>query len=623
MDRPPSRTRWLMGAAAGMLLALLIAPPTSWLVRRQIGVLVPRPGGIPVGASFGSTVAWNCQVLAQGAREYAAAHPSDYQVQLGTIMLSRQGSAERAAGIRDLESRFPDNPSPYANALRIASQSVGISRAEEDLLAPNPPDRTRTPLPPPPDPAQLAAFIHDAERGEAVDPDNAYFALMHATGLFAAGRDDEALAALHRAATKTTWREYYQDEVYGEWRVLDEGFGDRSALTQTSMAAAVLFPHLARMRATARVAVVKAMQAEVAGKPGEGIGIRHDLMRCGSLMRAYSPCAIGALVGQAITAVAMARPGGAPVPVARDKGVSDEVRRKAHVDTYCDYLDRTGHPEEVGWVRAEFQASETTRQAIRSNLAVSDPMRDVVRLSLLWAAGLVSLLTAVWVLAAGGTAALLSRSRWFRSARPLPRPIALGIWAAIATLGIAGACLLDPLSQVTLVFAVMAAPVAGLACLGAALRMPGVRRGLIAFLTTAGTLLALGFVLAAQIRTPIAMLSWMHALVDLGPESPVGVNSGVLLPAAIVAPLAVPFLAALSFAFVSLFCRVPIAVGIVRGFRGSAVAIACVIALAYGGLTLLTLRGERTLQKVNQAWVRGEMQQIAERTGKPWPGPAP
>ena len=192
-----------MAAAASVLIVLLIAPPTRWLVRLQ--AFPGLVGGGPGRAGF--------------VRD----HPNDYQIQLGG-----QGDAPGQTPVqyaRSLVPRFPDSPSLRANILRYATtDEVHLKRPEEDMLlasaapqtpAGNSPGGSRDD---PPDAAALAAFDADAAAGERLDPDNAYFPFMRAVGLFAANRDAEGQAAVLRAGTKTAWREYYQDEVEGRWR---------------------------------------------------------------------------------------------------------------------------------------------------------------------------------------------------------------------------------------------------------------------------------------------------------------------------------------------------------------------------------------------------------------------
>src|SRR5205823_5431780 len=97
-------------------------------------------------------------------------------------------------------------------------------------------------------------------------------------GLLHTEHDSEALAALHRAAQKPIWQEYYEDEVNGEIKLQAGAFGRTGALDRVGIYAAVLLPQYAQLRSVARLSVVLAIKAEQSGRMGEGIAIREDIM---------------------------------------------------------------------------------------------------------------------------------------------------------------------------------------------------------------------------------------------------------------------------------------------------------------------------------------------------------
>src|SRR5205823_4056767 len=127
---------------------------------------------------------------------------------------------------------------------------------------------------PPSTRSALEAFDRDAAAGERLDPDNAFFPFMRSVGLFAEHRDDEALAAIQRAGAKPRFRDYATDQVEGEWELMRASSGNRSAMQRAAMAAALLFPHYAQLRAAARVATYRAIESERQGRPNEGIAVR-------------------------------------------------------------------------------------------------------------------------------------------------------------------------------------------------------------------------------------------------------------------------------------------------------------------------------------------------------------
>src|SRR5262249_13571528 len=159
-------------------------------------------------------------------------------------------------------------------------------------------------------------------------------------------RDAEALAAVQRAGQKPRFNDYAYDEVAGRWRLHEAAWGKESAFRRGVALASVLFPHYAQIRAVTRVATVKAVQAEQAGRAAEGLAIRQARLRCGARMRAQSHTLIGALVGVAISAIAMSRPGGVPPLAPGSSSSSDETARK-RLDAYAAYLRRLGREEEA------------------------------------------------------------------------------------------------------------------------------------------------------------------------------------------------------------------------------------------------------------------------------------
>jgi len=393
-----------MAAAASVLLVLLLAPPTRWLVRLQA-----FPGLVGGGA---------------GRAGFVQSHPSDYQIQLGG-----QGDAPGQTSVqytRSLVARFPDNPSLRANILRYAMQGeVHLRRPEENLLS-------SVPVPPaPPEggrnaPADLAAFDADAAAGERLDPDNAYFPFMRAVGLFAAHRDEAGLAAVGRAGREHGWREYSGDEVTGHWRISEAAFGGREGISRMATAAAVLFPHYQGLRSAARLVAVKAVQAEQDGRPQEGLALRLALARCGDLMRAQSTSLIGSLVGIAISAISRSRPGGVPA-AARPQGVSADQWAGERLDAYCDYVTRLGHPEAAREARAQDEAGRQVRRLTSDDLVFGSRLPDLARLGISLAAGCVLAANVLLLLFLNGLALGLSRLSPLRDRRAPPLAVSLGV----------------------------------------------------------------------------------------------------------------------------------------------------------------------------------------------------
>ncbi len=185
----------LLGLALGVLLALVLAPQTRWLVRLQALTALRLYHPLPSGPCYtGSSAGDQRRVEAVAAR-----HPNDYAVQYAAAVADNSHD-ETLANLHALAARFPDRPTLYANLLRYEMLGkVRLERPEENLLRGLPPSHKYR-MGHYDAPADLASFDADAAAGERLDPGNAYFPLMRAVGLFAGFRDAEGLAAFRRAS---------------------------------------------------------------------------------------------------------------------------------------------------------------------------------------------------------------------------------------------------------------------------------------------------------------------------------------------------------------------------------------------------------------------------------------
>lgn len=625
MQTPQRYQHRLAGLALGVILALLIWPATRWLVRSQIALSIPVPASVAPWSILGTTqntpTVW--KYAQHRYHETATCHPEDFLLQFADaiVVSSTEGSSTSDATIqrlRDLAQRFPDSPSLYANILRFAARDqVRVERDEERWLTGDPAPQTKPVVKEPCNtPEQLAAFDRDAVEGERLDPDNAYFPFMRAVGLFAAHRDNDALAALQSAARKPTWIEYCRDELDGEWKLHEATFGTVGALPRMVYAGAILFPHYREFRAASRVAIAKAGEAEQAGHPEEGLSIRDAVRQCGSLMRVQSTNLIGSLVGIAISQVSLSRPDGAP-PIQHTPGAVDDHLREQRVHSYEAYLQRIGHAEKIAAVDAEIQAGVQARTIAKSSLQYS-PFNAAPKLAASWVAGIILLSISLWMLALGGGAALLTRHRLIRTGQGVPSSVRLP-----ATLGLFAGGLLAGIEILPKEFPVSYLFLAGILLASLlALTHPGVKRSdglrkIAAFcLSLSGTAL-LGSAFAWQLGGsigPIVQLMWGYGGEGEAPLAPKIYILSVGITALI------PLLMLLTFSILSLIFRVPLSVGVVRGLRGCAVPISCILLLAYGVLVPMTLRQEIALEEGMQRTVQHEGRFMAEIAGKSWPG---
>lgn len=546
-------------------------------------------------------------------------------------------SIRRVAGLRALVARFPDSPSLRANLLRYqvgnsdSRTGVYLSRGEDWFSGGKAPRDYKAP--PPPDPALLAAFDADAAAGERLDPDNAYFPLMRAAGLFAARRDTEGLDAVRRAGTKTVWREYVEDETEGHLRLADAAYGHGPTLSRAAIVASVLYPHYTDLRGVARVAIAKAVQSEQAGQTERGLAIRRAIMHSGGLMRAQSQTYIGSLVGIAIAAIATARPGGAPMPGnGSGERLSGEERARLRLQAFEDYARRAGHPEDARQAQRETEAGQEVRAVWRTaEKSSAFGLPQITRLAAWWIGGLLTLANAFWLLLLGGLAAWLARLPAMRDGLPLS-PAAHG--------GVAAALLLAALIALSQFGDTGAGP--AVASLGSLLLLPllaslAVRllhrgapgsetrnlaagRFARAFGVTALALLALAGLSSWQGR---GLIGYGASLRELG-LSGGGAGSGApqaqeMMVSAMVGGLAVPLLLLLILSVAGRVRRVPVSVALVRGFKTIGVPLACLLLVVYGALALGTVRQERAADAGLRRMVQHEGRYYAALAGRPWP----
>lgn len=167
-----------------------------------------------------------------------------------------------------LEQRFPAQPSVQAAILReLSIRSVTLSARATDMRFAASADLSHaTQDATPPRPAVLIASERAALNGERLDPENAFFPLMHAVTLFARRDDDAACAEFARAASLPHFDDYPRDEAEGAWRLAEDAVGAEPGPTvRELMSASVYFEHMWQIQGAARLAVLKAMHDEQSG----------------------------------------------------------------------------------------------------------------------------------------------------------------------------------------------------------------------------------------------------------------------------------------------------------------------------------------------------------------------
>lgn len=607
LEEHPRFRRCLVLVALGAVLLLALLPGTRDLLHEQLRLQTLGP------------------MAGQGEPDYkaiAARHPRDFQIQLVAAMDETRKLAAGAGGTRDvapllrLRARFGDSPSLLANLLRISTLKLSSGKRLKSYtrvrnyrnLAPGPAERALWPF-----------YDEAAAAGERVDPQNAYFPFMRSVVLFALERDTEALAAIRRASVLPRWDEYLLDEAEGRWRMHELATGVRSARERARATHSLLLPHYPGLRAAAEAALSIAEEEELAGRRGQGLEIRRAVAACGEIMRAESACLIGSLVGARITSAGFRGLGGAPPEVnAQSAGRASPVLTRPELG-YASYLKELGYPRDASFVLDLAQVHRSLRALTANSRIPDNSSRDPHGQLILWSIlDQVLLMNLWWLALAGAIAALVGRTRWVRQGQPAPAPVwaaTLALLAGLVGLGLQSIAFSPgyPLFLAPALFLItlyearrwgaaepgsLAAPLAGVVAIGAAIwGMMFLQQGV-----------------AEGIRAWFSL--WKGEDAALSVWSDTRLLQGAAIPALLAAVLAI----------CSLILRVPLAAGVVRGFRGAALPVACLLVLVYAGCVLVTAGHDQAVREETLPLRTPEGRVLAARIGLPWPDrvlPAP
>lgn len=617
---------WLAGAAIGLILTLLIVPQTRGILRVQLlSLFEPNPASsFPVSSSGTST---DASTFARIASKF----PDDYQIQLARVANvgptdglpppSPRDCINQIEALEALKEKFPDNVAIDANVLRLLCMLPStVQNRPEGALAVGVPWpgstakdlRTQAALPPFP----YAFYDQTSADGEKLDPDNGYFPLMRAAGLFGSRKDEAALAAIHRAGSKPFWREYYTEQTEGDDKIKYDEYGAHLALGRLASSAAMLFPHYALLRNTARIALYDAMQAEKSGDARGGLSIRDDVMRCGALMRVQSGTLIGSLVGIAISFTSIDNPGGTLV---KYDNLAPEQRATARRYAFTTYLQSNGFGDHVLPDMVELDAGKAVRKIVEPGL--DDSQKDWTALIYSWLMDL-ALLTNVFALF------LLYGSCFFLVLwlkLDVPRPITPHLRIPSMSgflLGLAWTVWepflgFDPFALIVICLFVSVAVI---------ISLPSIVRGNIqsrkvilervGCLTAVSALTCLFGILLIWTGSNILSFGYLQLSMDLAGQS----NSQTPPILAFIALIPIYlFLIGLWISCVKR--RVPIVSGIIMGIKNTAITTACIFLMVYGGAFLRTISLERTVNNQIDRQYQQEGAYLAELGGKVWPGP--
>ena len=418
----PIRRPSLIALPFLILVGLLLVPSTRSLLKMQGKLLFDSTLFAARMRDFGMTSGPmpTVQKWEQNRPAAIVAHSSaDYDVQVAGALLSgantttlsgrspgeRYGNFQNRFGVRltALSQQFPNRPGPYAHFLRfMTSNTIRLSREGEAAKFQMDARLTRD--------MQSgykeawAAFDNAAAQGEKLDPDNAYFPLMRAMALFDAKQDSEGIDAVVRAGQKSRYDDYTHEEAQATWALYQRAYGGDSVLLRESGKAVLLYPHIATLRALARLMASKAAQAEEVGQRKEGLALRHAMMQTAVRMRDQGSL-VSAMAATAMFSFSMRSPGGVPDPSpANDTQHTADVRA-----AYLAYLQRLGQTQEADWVHREDIVNTEAREQMEA--FGNDTTRDAALRTLpnFWSAGMLLLANTLGILGMCVAAALLGR----------------------------------------------------------------------------------------------------------------------------------------------------------------------------------------------------------------------
>ena len=642
------RRKKLIFAAAAAFGAVLVLPGVGPLTRHELSVAVQNTVHAPAQTNSSDAEAMWAQSEATRIahlpldQKTAAQMPSDFAVQLAlcrrdtplnkpTSRLDAANDAPAPAGmvgrnekvahkLLALAPRFAQNPSLHAAVLRnLAADAVNLkNRREADFLLPET-EQAKRKNAAEPSPENLAAWHKAAQTGEALEPQNAFFPLMEAAGLYAAHRDSKAQTALFRASTKTDYDDHAADEVAGAMR-LNEAEETQTALSLLMPQAEQSFLHFSVLSSTARLTVASAIRAEQQNRPEDGFRLRQALRRIGAINRENNSQNIhifdGVYQGYGFVQIAASRPGGAEE--------AKPARGMAPTTTnYEAYLRKIGHEDEAQAVAFEGKERTANNELFRAAFdkpgyffSISRFLR-IVLLPIVW---LSLFANAIALLTAGALAAFLARTRQVASGASLPQSAKIGAVSVILVpyIGlIAIATSPESAAGLALVLAVISLLYAR--CKERGLVLQGADTGAGA---KKGSFLALwagGFLSTALGLAVFAGFALALGRAASGPVLEAGLRSQNLYWEMAIWATFAPLLLSLFFAACAPKAGVPVSAGIVRGMRGVCVPLACVLVLIAVPLAVWSAHETGLMRHDLNQSLAGESRYMARLCGKPWP----
>lgn len=283
------------------LIALLI-PDVRTQLRLQVdGLLSAQPFSYysfsknsPVGLPWYRLQAKPLDVI-------EAEHPGDvrvaFEVAAAQDAMPKRG-VERARVYDGVLRRFPQATWLHAVRIRAIAKSFGDDRLggiyeneSEPRLAP--PTKLKTQLSF--SSGELQQCITMARKGRTAEPGNSFYDWWLAHFLYAAYRDDEALAVLHEGSLKPYYDDHMREELQA--RIFSESQKrPQTAESKISIIASQFCPQYSPMRHFCRLLAWRCNGARASGQHQQVLRILADVTRHNGLMRRHGYFALDSLV---------------------------------------------------------------------------------------------------------------------------------------------------------------------------------------------------------------------------------------------------------------------------------------------------------------------------------------
>jgi len=509
-----------------------------------------------------------------------------------------------------LQKQFPDQPAILATLLRLQMFAFHDDHTKTVLFRQ---ETAQNDHEVPNTPGFLMSLETEAASGERISPNNAFFSFMRAAVLFTMGHDNEAVNTIESCQNKTEWNEYLIAEPAGSWKLADQTSHGPKSIRDLAITSAILYPHYARLRNAAISATYSAILLEEKGHTDEALRLRLAVMHLGGLMRStQAQSVLTALVGIAISNIAIDRPGGAPMIKTSDSNKQETVRVK-RLTEFTEYLRRTSHVNAIVPVTEDLRKAQRAREIISKVYSGADYLSRFVKYGCWWLAGDVLLqnliILCLFTIMAGWVAPKIKGPNARKIATTLGRAVFIG----------ASVPFLFTTTTVSTFFAYFGEALLVTSIAAVAFCLPEYR-----------------FLRNVEERKPVLWLCILVAIlttVILWPVSyAFGIHFGNLKELIMnsnpsnTGPVVIPYGIAVSLLLwigVSIACvvrRIPIVPGLLQGFVKTGHIIALTMLIMYAVYAPVMTNWDQRLDRQVRDRANHEVVQATETAGEIWPG---